>query len=405
MRTPRLGVFALAATVIAGCGEPIGPEPTAEEGAAPAGAETDPFFGELEPSAAPEMVEKLINGVFTQERPEVGTSLVNGGMCTATLIRRNVAVTAAHCVDYRTADRPGASLGTFTVEALDGAEHRFRIDGYRSYSRSNEPGSKDVALIRLAEPVPGALARPAALAERFPNAGEQVLWMGYGCGRRGFSDDHSGRKQKIVFDFRQTDNSCPGDSGGPSFLGLSGPVFRVTSGYYTNGGGDIFGDVVAVRPQLTQQADTWSAAYPDESPPDGGGEVDPDDGGGDVAPAPPPVPEAPDGPTVEYPDIAQTYLRGLWVALEWKPVSNAGRYAVVLMGRAPDGTWAYTARFDPGKDTDRGTKYAWLSARELCAKMPAATAGQSLLLSAEVRPDDVKARARRAPVPQPLVCP
>jgi hypothetical protein len=75
------------------------------------------------------------------------------------------------------------------------------------------------------------------------------------------------------------------------------------------------------------------------------------------------------------------------------------------MGRAPDGTWADTARFDAGKDTDRGTKYAWLSARELCARMPAATAGQSLLLSAEVRPDDLKARARRAPVPQPLVCP
>jgi V8-like Glu-specific endopeptidase len=364
----------------------------------------DTLAGEEEaaPAGPPEFVEKLINGEFTDIRPEVGYMVINGGMCTATLIRRNVAITAAHCVEYRSADSPGRRLGVLTLEPAGGAPVEFAIDGYKAYSGSNDPGVRDVALLRLAGPVPAAVARPARLADRAPQPGEQILWMGYGCGRRGFHDEHSGRKQKLVFAFGGTDNSCPGDSGGPSFLGPDGPVFRVTSGYYTNGGGDIFGDAVVIRDRLNTQADAWSAAYPDEDPnPDPG--PGPNDEGDDVAPAPPP-PVEPDGPSVEYPDIAQTYLRGQWVALEWAPVSDAQRYAVLLMGRAADGQWAYTARFEAGKDTGRDTKYTWLSTRELCARMPAATRGQALYLSAEVRPGDEKSRARRAPVPQPLTC-
>lgn len=355
------------------------------------------------PTEEPDFVEKLINGQFTDIRPEVGYMMLNGGMCTATLVRRNVAITAAHCVDYGRSDRPGRQLGTLTLEPAGAQPVSFPIDGYQAFSGQNDPGERDVALLRLAQPVPSSVARPTRIAERKPQGGEQVLWMGYGCGRRGYSDDHSGRKQKLVFNFSGTDNSCPGDSGGPSFLGVDGPVFRVTSGYYTNGGGDIFGDAVAIRDRLETLANTWSAPYPDENPPDDDQDNPPDDGG-DVAPRPD-APVAPDGPTVAYPDIVQTYLRDAWVAVEWAPVPEAARYALVLMGRAPDGQWGYTARFEPGKDSSRGNKYTWLSARELCAKLPEATRGQALRLSVEVRPNDEKPRARRAPVPQPLTCP
>ena len=378
MRAWILGVLSLAL----GCADVAGRDTTDDE---------------TEPTTPPEFVEKLIDGQFTQERPEVGTMLVNGGMCTATLIRQNVAVTAAHCVDYRSVDQPGRNLGQLTLEGADGTEHQFPIDGFKSYSRSNESGTKDVALLRLARPVPAAVARPTGLASRFPSPGEQVRWMGYGCGRRGFSDDHSGRKQQIIFGFSGTDNSCPGDSGGPSFLGLDGPVFRVTSGYYTNGGGDIFGDLVAIRPRLVEQSNVWAAAYPEEDQPDLGG-------GGEGAPPAGNGPSAPDAPDAEFPDVVQTYLRGQWIAVEWLPVSDAQRYALVLIGRVPGGAWGYTARFDEGKDTGRNSRYVWLSARELCRAMPAAARGVELRLSAEVRPNDEKTRARRRPVPQPLVC-
>lgn len=394
----RLGATLL---LLGGCGTAVD-DPTDDPASGAAEASDD-----APPEGPPEFVEKLIDGEFTDIRPEVGYMLLNGGMCTATLIRRNVAITAAHCVEYRSADSPGRRLGTLTLEPAGSAPVEFAIDGYKAYSGANDPGVRDVAMLRLSSPVPSAVARPARIASRAPQAGEQILWMGYGCGRRGYHDEHSGRKQKIVFGFGGTDNSCPGDSGGPSFLGMDGPVFRVTSGYYSNGGGDIFGDAVAIRDRLDAQADAWSAAYPDEDPqpdPDPNPGPNPDDGSDDVAPAPPPPPVEPDGPTVEYPDIEQTYLRGQWVALEWMPVSDTQRYAVVLMGRAADGQWAYTARFDAGKDTGRDTKYVWLSARELCGKMPAATRGQPLYLSVEVRPGDEKNRARRAPVPQPLTC-
>jgi bloom syndrome protein len=45
-----------------------------------------------------------------------------------------------------------------------------------------------------------------------------------------------------------------------------------------------------------------------------------------------------------------------------------------------------------------------IAAAAFHSEMPAATRGQPLYLSVEVRPGDEKNRARRAPVPQPLTC-
>ena len=51
----------------------------------------------------------VVDGTITWERPEVGTLFIGGGMCTATLITPQVAITAAHCVDFGTTSRPGRS--------------------------------------------------------------------------------------------------------------------------------------------------------------------------------------------------------------------------------------------------------------------------------------------------------
>ena len=58
---------------------------------------------------------------------------------------------------------------------------------------------------------------------------------------------------------------CPGDSGGPTVIGLDGAVFRVSSTIYFFeifgfGRPDDFGDVVALRPELTAKMAEWEAA-------------------------------------------------------------------------------------------------------------------------------------------------
>jgi len=60
--------------------------------------------------------DSVVDGTITWERPEVGSIFVGGGMCTATLITPQVAVTAAHCIDFRTADRVG-NYGRFVNQA------------------------------------------------------------------------------------------------------------------------------------------------------------------------------------------------------------------------------------------------------------------------------------------------
>jgi hypothetical protein len=137
----------------------------------------------------------VVDGAITWERPEVGTIYVGGGMCTATLITPQVAVTAAHCVNFGTTSRPGA-YGRFVVHAAsDQEQQRFAIDLYRSFGRND---SMDVALVHLSVPVPESVARPAAITRRHPNGGEPVTLFGYGCTRRNTSIG-SGQKRKFVF--------------------------------------------------------------------------------------------------------------------------------------------------------------------------------------------------------------
>jgi hypothetical protein len=214
--------------------------------------------------------ETVIGGDVSWDRPEVGA--ISG--CTATLVAPEVIITAAHCLGFRTARSPG-NYGEFTIYGRGGGDRRsYRIDLYVSYS-SGSLGEPDVALMRLAEPVPRDVATPARLAPSDPPRGTSMSIWGFGCTRRGSSTDW----QKRRYDFLEgagTNNLCPGDSGGP-VMTADGQVVRINSGYYAgSGGGDIFGDVPANYGRLAAQLDAWS----DWDPGAGGG------GGGSTDPAP-----------------------------------------------------------------------------------------------------------------------
>ncbi len=210
--------------------------------------------------------EKIVRGTLTDERPEVGTISMG---CTATLVAPDLAITAAHCVGFRSAPDE-ADYGVMTLRT-GGGHHEYAISRYVAYSDGNL-GAQDIALLQLGRAVPAEVARPAPLAPVTPPDGTELTVYGYGCTRRGSDTDWRKRRAS----FRQggdTNHLCPGDSGGPVFDGRTGGILRINSGYWQDRfGTDIFGDVPTLHGRLLEQMRAWSQGpFPsprgDEAPP------------------------------------------------------------------------------------------------------------------------------------------
>lgn len=221
--------------------------------------------------------DAVIGGTTTFERPEVGAVWHGNGLCTGTLVRPNVVLTAMHCTGIASdldvsAAQPGFA---FEIRKSETERHRYAADRVHSITTLAElDGSQrwrahDIALVRLTEDVPASIARPAQIARWWPRLGGHVAVYGYGCtdraaganGRRPGTNTKRKKEYRwtlgLAFGFTDTQNVCPGDSGGPLLDLERNAVLGTTSGYVD--GDDAFGDVPGSFAALTAKADAWSA--------------------------------------------------------------------------------------------------------------------------------------------------
>ena len=173
------------------------------------------------------------------------------GVCTGTLIRPNVVLSAAHCFSYQTLKRE-----RYVVFQVQSGE-TYTASGVHSFD--TELGDKDLALIYLKTSVPSSVARPASILSEVPFMGDQATIYGYGCNsRKTQQGQYNGQKQRYMFKLTGfPSNLCPGDSGGPVFV--RGGIYWINSGYNLASGKDVFGTATLHKNMLNHYADKMTS--------------------------------------------------------------------------------------------------------------------------------------------------
>jgi secreted trypsin-like serine protease len=167
------------------------------------------------------------------------------GLCTGTVIGRDLVLSAAHCVasgrDYKLYESGADGQPQFSDIARVVRHPQFSMDNYK-----NARVTADLALLKLAKPLParfavaaiGVPAKPVAPGDRFTVAGYGVAAPGNGrtSGRARRAElavtGRPGSLQIRLVDpvgggERAGLGSCEGDSGAPAFMGRDGVMMMI----------------------------------------------------------------------------------------------------------------------------------------------------------------------------------
>jgi hypothetical protein len=170
-------------------------------------------------------------------RPIVMVTDGRGDLCTGTALARDLVLTAAHCVARRATYEVHAYQNGAPIPVRSIARHpRFKFENYLAAR-----ATADVALIKLAGPLPDVVVPAALAAARRVKVGETLTIAGFGVTAagtaRGLGVPRAARltvtgvpgSLQIRLQDPATRNTraglggCTGDSGAPAFDG-SGPL-------------------------------------------------------------------------------------------------------------------------------------------------------------------------------------
>jgi secreted trypsin-like serine protease len=201
-------------------------------------------------------------------RPIVMLIDARGDLCTGTALTRDLVLTAAHCVTLPVAYRVRLFQSGETIPVRSVARH----PGFSMANYAANRATADVALVKLATPLPDIVVPAALAAARRVASGEVMTIAGFGVTKAGTAlglgvpraaqlvvTGKPGSLQIRLVDAKALNKrpglgGCTGDSGAPVYDGVGPLVIGVVSWSTAAGDEEGCGGLTGVTPLLNYRA-------------------------------------------------------------------------------------------------------------------------------------------------------